>query len=356
MDKIKDPELPLNPDSRGMFVLDSVDEHHSSLAPLVNSSHRIGVVIPAYKAKAQILSVLETIGDEVHSIYVVDDHCPQETGCFVEQEVDDGRVQVIYHTTNRGVGGAVITGMKAALRDGMEIVVKVDGDGQMDPALIPQFVQPIMDGIADFTKGNRFFDPDAVRAMPGTRLFGNAVLSFLTKLSSGYWNLFDPTNGYIAWDCRLLSVLPLDKIATRFFFESDLLFRVNLFRAKGIDIPMTAVYGDEESNLRLSDIVGPFLLGNLRNLAKRICYNYFLRDFSVASLELIFGLALSLFGLIYGIVYWGVDTPATAGRVMIAALPLLTGIVLLLGFVNFDIQQIPREPISQRLHWRQRKF
>ena len=354
VDEIKDLELSSNPDSRGMIVLDSVDEHHLRLAPLISPSHRIGVVIPAYKAKAQILSVLEAIGDEVHSIYVIDDNCPQETGRFVEQEANDGRVQVIYHTTNRGVGGAVVTGMKAALRDGMEIVVKVDGDGQMDPALIPHFVQPIVDGIADFTKGNRFFDPDAVRAMPGARLFGNAALSFLTKLSSGYWNLFDPTNGYIAWDCRLLSVLPLDKIAPRFFFESDLLFRVNLFRAKGIDIPMTAIYGDEKSNLRPSDIVGPFLLGNLRNLAKRICYNYFLRDFNVASLELIFGLALSLFGLIYGIVYWGVDTPATAGRVMIAALPLLTGIVLLLGFVNFDIQQIPREPISQRLHWRVR--
>ena len=313
------------------------------------SSPRVAVVIPAFRVKKQILSVLHAIGDEVHAIYVVDDKCPEETGRFVEREANDSRIRVIYHAANRGVGGAVISGIEAALRDQMQIVVKVDGDGQMDPLLIPEFLQPIIDGTADFAKGNRFFDPDGVRTMPASRLFGNAVLSFFTKLSSGYWNLFDPTNGFIAWDCRLLALLPLNKIAPRYFFESDLLFRISLFRAKGVDIPMTAIYGSEKSNLRETEVIVPFLVGNLRNFAKRICYNYFLRDFNVASLQLVFGLALSLFGIISGVVYWGVNTPATAGRVMIAALPLLTGIFLLLSFVNFDIQQIPREPISQRL-------
>jgi glycosyltransferase involved in cell wall biosynthesis len=310
---------------------------------------RVAVVIPAFKVKKQILSVIRTIGDEVHTVYVVDDKCPEETGRFVEREADDSRVRVIYHAANRGVGGAVITGIEAALRDQMQIVVKVDGDGQMDPLLIPQFLQPIIEGTADFAKGNRFFDPDSVRTMPAARLFGNAMLSFLTKLSSGYWNLFDPTNGFIAWDCRLLAMLPLNKIAARYFFESDLLFRISLFRAKGVDIPMIAVYGAEKSNLDETEVIIPFLLGNLRNFAKRICYNYFLRDFNVASLQLVLGLMLSLFGFCYGLAYWGMNTPATAGRVMIAALPLLTGVFLLLSFVNFDIQQIPREPISPRL-------
>ncbi len=317
--------------------------------PVSIAAPRVAVVVPAYRVKQQILPVLRAIGDEVHTIYVVDDKCPEDTGRFVEREAHDNRVRVIYHAANRGVGGAVMTGIEAALRDHMQIVVKVDGDGQMDPLLIPQFLQPIADGAADFAKGNRFFDPDCVRTMPAARLFGNAVLSFFTKLSSGYWNLFDPTNGFIAWDCRLLALLPLNKIAPRYFFESDLLFRLSLFRAKGVDIPMTAIYAGEKSNLSETQVIMPFLLGNLRNFAKRIFYNYFLRDFNVASLQLVFGLALSLFGLCYGVVHWGINTPATAGRVMIAALPLLTGIFLLLSFVNYDIQQIPREPISQRL-------
>jgi hypothetical protein len=172
--------------------------------------------------------------------------------------------------------------------------------------------------------------------MPVVRLLGNAALSFLTKLSTGYWNIFDPTNGYIAADARLLAVLQRDKIDKGYFFETDFLFRVGLLHAKVMDIPMTAVYGDQESNLRIRREVVPFFVRNIRNFGKRLFYNYFLRDFNVASLEI-------------GITHWGVDKAATAGTVMIAALPLLTGIMLLLSFINFDAQQIPRETISSRL-------
>ena len=242
----------------------------------------------------------------------------------------------------------MLSGISAALADGMEIIAKIDGDGQMDPALLLLFVTPIASGQADVTKGNRFYNPEDVRAMPALRLFGNAVLSFVTKLSSGYWNVFDPTNGYIAADARVLASLATEKLERRYLFESDLMFRLGLLRAKLIDVPMTAVYGGERSNLRIGREVLPFLRLNLVNTLKRILYNYYLRDFNVASLEVILGLIATVFGAVYGITHWGYDRPATAGTVMIAALPLLTGLILLVSFVNFDIQQVPRDAIAGR--------
>jgi glycosyltransferase involved in cell wall biosynthesis len=321
----------------------------AGLQPDLVQRSRIGVVIPCFQVRDHILSLLAGIGDLVETIYVVDDCCPEGSGRLVESQTRDSRVRVIFHAVNQGVGGAVLSGIEAALRDGMDVVVKIDGDGQMDPALLPLFVRPILAGEADVTKGNRFYDPQDVKNMPAVRLIGNAALSFLAKLATGYWNLFDPTNGYIAADARLLAVLQRDKLDKRYFFESDFLFRIGLLHAKVMDIPMAAIYGSQKSNLRIHREAVPFFVRNIRNFGKRLFYNYFLRDFNVASLEILFGVILVLFGTIYGIAHWGVDRAATAGTVMIAALPLLTGIVLLLSFINFDVQQIPRETISSRL-------
>jgi dolichol-phosphate mannosyltransferase len=296
-----------------------------------------------------ILDVISRIGGVVEAIYVVDDKCPDQTGKLVQESCADARVRVIFLEENQGVGGAVLAGVAAAIRDGMEIVVKIDGDGQMDPALLPLFVKPIQEGMADLTKGNRFYNPDDVRAMPAIRLVGNAALSFLSKLSSGYWNIFDPTNGYLAVDVRLMAALPLDKIHKRYFFESDLLFRVGLMHAKVMDIPMAARYGEEKSNLRIHSEVIPFFLLHSRNFWKRLLYNYFLRDFNIASLELLFGMIFVIFGTGYGLLHWGGEEAAAPGVVMVAALPFLTGVILLLSFVNYDTQQIPREIISPRL-------
>jgi dolichol-phosphate mannosyltransferase len=309
----------------------------------------IAVVIPCYRETAHILDVLARIGPEVAAIYVVDDGCPEHTGDLVTTECRDDRVQIIRLDVNVGVGGAVLAGARLALADGHRIVVKVDGDGQMDPALIRRFARPIEDRAADVTKGNRFYDVDTVRSMPPVRLLGNAALSFLTKLSSGYWSIFDPTNGFIAWDSRILAAIPMEKLASRYFFESDMLFRIGLLRAKVLDIPMTATYGSEVSGLNPGKQLLPFLLRNLRNFFKRLVYNYFLRDFNIGSLEIAFGSALCMFGFVYGILHWGITEPATAGTVMIAALPLLTGILLLVSFINYDVQQVPREPIANRL-------
>lgn len=314
---------------------------------------RIAVVIPSYTVTKHIMGVIEEIPPEVWRIYVIDDACPEGSGKFAEEYIDDDRVSVIYHAQNQGVGGAVMTGYQAAIDEGADIIVKVDGDGQMDPQLIPYFVEPILAGEADYTKGNRFYDLEEIRSMPPIRLFGNAVLSLMTKLSSGYWDLFDPTNGYTAIHAEVAKHLPFEKISKRYFFETDILFRLNTLRAVVVDIPMDARYGDEFSNLKISKIIGEFLLKHARNLFKRIFYNYYLRDLSLASIELPVGLLMLVFGICYGGYHWvgsaqeGVPTPA--GTVMLAALPVLMGIQLVLAFLGYDIASIPKRPLHRRI-------
>lgn len=244
----------------------------------------IAVVIPCFKVAAHIEDLLASIGGEVQAIFVVDDCCPENSGRLVEARCTDRRVRVIYHSENQGVGGAVLSGYRAAIAAGADVIIKLDGDGQMAPALVPAFVAPIIRGEADYAKGNRFFEIETVRQMPTVRLLGNTGLSFLTKLSSGYWNLFDPTNGYTAISARVAARLPMGKISKRYFFESDMLFRLNTMRAVVVDIPMFATYGEEHSNLKVSRELPRFFFSNLRNFGKRIFYNYFLRNFSFASL------------------------------------------------------------------------
>ena len=308
----------------------------------------IAVVIPCYKVKQHILDVISSIGPEVSRIYIIDDKCPDNSGNYVEEYCNDQRVIVLRHEINQGVGGAVMTGYRAAIADGAEVIVKVDGDGQMDPSLIPNFIEPILAAEADYTKGNRFFDLEEIRAMPKARLFGNAVLSFMTKLSSGYWDLFDPTNGYTAIHADVARHLPFAKISQRYFFETDMLFRLNTLRAVVVDIPMDAQYGNEVSNLKISKILGEFLFKHTRNFIKRIFYNYYLRDMSLASIELPLGILLFTFGVSFGGWQWfnaaRLDIATPAGTVMLAAFPALMGLQLILAFLSYDIAFVPRRP------------
>lgn len=310
------------------------------------------VVIPCYKVAAHICDVINNIGDEVDEIIVVDDCCPEKSGNLVEMTCHDARVRVIYHVSNQGVGGAVLTGYEMAINLGAKVIVKIDGDGQMDASLISKFIGPILIGEADYTKGNRFFDFDAIHSMPKARLFGNAILSFITKLSSGYWNLFDPTNGYTAIHADIARYLPSKKISRRYFFESDMLFRLNTLRAVVVDIPMDAKYGDEISNLKISKIIGEFLFKHLRNFLKRIFYSYYLRDLSLASIELPIGLMMFLFGITFGGYHWfesaQLDSSTPAGTVMLAAMPMIMGLQLILAFIGYDIASVPNRPLHQK--------
>lgn len=312
---------------------------------------RISVVIPCYKVKKHILSVIGNIGSEVLRIYVVDDKCPEQTGKYVEEFCKDSRVRVIYNTENRGVGGATMSGYRQAMKDKADIIVKIDGDGQMDPKLIPRFAQPIIEGCADYTKGNRFYSLESLETMPKIRIFGNAGLSFLSKLTSGYWNIMDPTNGYTAIHASVLCMLPLHKIDNRYFFESDMLFRLNTFRAVVREIPMDAVYGNEKSNLNILKVIKDFPAKHLVSFFKRLYYNYFMRDFNVCSVEIITGTLLTVFGTIFGMIHWYMSIhsgiPATTGTVMLAALPIIMGFQLFLAAIHFDVSNIPKKPLHK---------
>lgn len=314
---------------------------------------RVGVVIPCYRVRRHVLDVIAHIPDEVYKVYVVDDCCPEQTGAYVREHCHDSRVSVLTNTHNLGVGGAVLCGYAAAIADCIDIIVKIDGDGQMDPQLIDAFIAPILSGEADYTKGNRFFEVETLGKMPLVRVIGNVGLSFVTKISSGYWNLFDPTNGYTAIHARVAAHLPLHKISKRYFFESDMLFRLNTLRAVVTDIPMHAHYADEVSNLRVGHALPSFLWLNLRNLVKRIYYNYLLRDFNYATIELFAGLGFLLFGSLFGGRMWLRSyleaTYASAGTVMLAGLTTLIGLQLLLGFASFDMSNVPTAPLHKRL-------
>jgi dolichol-phosphate mannosyltransferase len=308
---------------------------HGTIAP------KICVIIPAFKVRAHILAVIAQIGTEVDKIYVVDDRCPEASGLLVETECKDARVRVLYNDINLGVGGAVKTGYQAGTQDQMDIFVKIDGDGQMPPALLPRFIAPIISAEADYTKGNRFYFLESLQNMPPVRKAGNAVLSFINKFTSGYWDIFDPTNGYTAIHRKALSLLPLEKIDDRYFFESDMLFRLGTLRAVVRDIPMDAVYADERSNLRPSDAIIRFIPLYTKAFAKRIFYNYFLRDFNVASLEFIVGMLFFSFGVGFGVFGWlsaaSAGQLASTGTVMLAVVPLILGFQLLLSALHYDI-------------------
>jgi dolichol-phosphate mannosyltransferase len=314
---------------------------------------RIAVVIPTYKARRSILTVVGSIPAFITRIYVVDDCCPDKTGELVATGCHDVRVTLLRHDVNQGVGGAVMTGYQAAIADQMDVIVKIDSDGQMDPALIEFFVRPILNGDADYTKGNRFFDTGSVEGMPRRRIFGNAVLSLMAKFSTGYWNIFDPTNGYTAIHGRVAALLPFGRIKKRYFFETDVLYYLGVFRAAVRDIPMRAHYGEEVSGLKISHIVGPFLYLHIARFMRRILSQYFVRDFSFASLCLMVGLPSLLFGAVYGgLTWWHAlesNAPTPVGTVMLISLSVILGVQLLLAFFAADTAAVPRSAIHPLL-------
>jgi glycosyltransferase involved in cell wall biosynthesis len=298
-------------------------------------------------------NVVAAIPPLVGAIYAVDDACPEGSGDLLESTCRDARVRVLRHERNQGVGGATITGYRAALADGASVVVRLDGDGQMDPAQIPLLVHPILEGEADYAKGNRFFELEGLAGMPRLRLAGNSLLSVANKLSSGYWNVFDANNGFTAIHAEVLRRLPLEKLARGWFFESDLLFRLGTLRAVVLDVPMPARYGDEQSSLVIRRVVREFAWRHAVNTAKRIFYGYYLRDFNIASIELALGVPLLGYGTWVGATSWLEgslqDVPATSGTVMLAALPVIIGMQLVLGFLSYDMQHIPHDVLHRRL-------
>ncbi len=312
---------------------------------------RIAAVVPAFKVEHHVVDVVRRTLPFVAAVFVVDDACPNGSGDLVQQASLSGRIVVLRHSENRGVGGAIKTGYAAALKEGFDIVVKVDGDGQMAPELIPALVRSIVLGEADYVKGNRFFDPDDLAQMPLVRLIGNACLSLVSKASSGYWDIMDPTNGYTAIHRTALETLPLEKIADRYFFESDMLFRLNVSNAVVQDMPMRALYADEISNLNIRRVLMQFPKLYMKNFFKRIFYNYLIRDFNAGSIQALMGTILFLFGTIYGTLNWishGMRSETTPlGTIMVAALPIILGMQLLVAALAIDVASVPKRPLQK---------
>ena len=313
----------------------------------------IAIVIPAYKVKKHILSVIEKIDPEVETIIVVDDACPEKSSSIVENNCSDSRVIVIKHTSNQGVGAAMISGYNEALKRGADILVKVDGDGQMDPRRVSQLIAPIVEAKADYVKGNRFYRPEYIANMPFERIIGNAICSFFSKLTSGYWNIMDPANGFTAIHAMCFKHMNMEKLDKGYFFESDMLFRLYVIRAVVKDIPLEASYKDEASNMSLLNVSITFPFKYLNRFIKRIIYTYYIRDFNVCSVQLLVSMFLLSSGVFFGVYHWIKSSlsnvPATTGTVMIAALLVILGFQLFLAAVNYDVANIPREVIHKHL-------
>jgi len=311
----------------------------------------IAVVVPCFRVRKSIAEVIDGIGSEVTQIIAVDDACPERSGKYLERISNDKRLTILYNVENLGVGGAVKKGYEHALENGAEIIVKLDGDGQMDPKLIKTLVNPILTSKADYAKGNRFYDMDHIKNMPKIRILGNLVLSFFSKFSSGYWRIFDPTNGFTAISSSALKKLDLNKIDNRYFFESDILFRLNLARAVVVDIPMEARYGSEVSNLRIKKVLVEFPLKHSRNFLKRIAYTYYVRDFTLASLELPVGLGLTTYGVLSGLGNYmhsqSLNQATPPGTLILISMSVLVGIQFILSFFAFDIDSAPTAPIGR---------
>jgi glycosyltransferase involved in cell wall biosynthesis len=306
---------------------------------------KIAVIIPCYKVSEQIRSVLLSIPDGVDKIIVVDDDCPECTGKLVAS-LNDDRVDVIYHRANKGVGGAVKSGYRRALELNYDIMIKIDGDGQMNPGLIKEFADPLKRDIAHYTKGNRFFDFESLKKMPKIRLIGNSILSFIIKFASGYWNLLDPTNGYTAISRSALERIDLNKIADSYFFEIDMLIKLNIADCIVTDIPVRAVYGDEKSSLTISRILCSFPFKIFTGCIKRYFFKYFIYNFNMASVYLLFGIPMFLFGVGKGIYEWlnsiATGVPRSTGTIMLVVLPIILGFQMLLNAINIDIYSVPK--------------
>ena len=309
------------------------------------------VVIPAFKVTKHIDKVVRSVISEVSKVIVIDDACPEGSGKKLLNQLDNNQVEVIFHDENRGVGGAVKTGYKRALELEADIIIKLDGDGQMDPANILTLVEAIREEKVNYAKGNRFYEISSLEQMPRVRIAGNLILTLLTKLSSGYWRIFDPANGFTAIDGRTLKKLPLDKIDNRYFFESDMLFRLRLANAVVADVPMKAKYGDEISNVSLKKVFFEFPVKYARNFFKRVFYLYYLRDFNLASIQLPIGVILFFTSIFRGLQAWihsnATGIPTSAGTVVFCAILFLSGLQLILSFLNFDIENYPKKPIKK---------
>ena len=306
---------------------------------------RIVVVIPAYRAAATIGDVLDRMPPFVDRVVVVDDASPDDLAAVVASHRDP-RVTLVRSPKNGGVGAATRIGIEHALEEGCDIIIKCDADGQMAPEMIPSLIQPLLQGSADFAKGCRFFHRRELRQMPTVRFLGSVVLTFAAKAASGYWNVLDPVNGFFALDAKTAAMLPLARLAPRFFFETDLLLHLNVLESRVQDVPLPAHYGEERSNLSVLRVLTEFPFRLISGFFRRIFWRYVFFDVSPVAVFLFVGLLLLTFGFSFGSYHWIknaiLERTTPLGTIMVAAMPLLFGLQLVLQAIVLDVQNTPR--------------
>lgn len=305
--------------------------------------HTIAVVVPAYNEELLISNTLSSIPSFVDRIYVVNDGSRDKTQNIIESvSRDDPRVVPIRHEKNRGVGAAISSGYKKARDDNMDITVVIDGDNQMDSQLMPSMIDPIVKNHADYTKGNRLLSPEYRRGMSKWRFFGNSILTFLTKFSSGYWNLMDPQNGYTAISHRALERINLDTIYPRYGYLNDILVKLNIFGFRVMNIEMPARYGREKSKIRYGSYIGRVSLLLLSDFFYRLRMKYIVLSFHPVVFFYLFGFLLTLLGLLAGLFtfnYVFIQGGPLFVRGVLSILIFALGLQFLSFALLFDIQE-----------------
>ena len=305
---------------------------------------RYCAVLPAYNESRHLASVVRGVPKWIEGILIVDDASTDET-LSVAHALDDARVTVLHHEKNQGVGGAMVTGFRAALDLDYDVVVKIDADDQMDTREVCTLVAPIEQGLAEYVKGNRFRQTGRPQSMPRHRWFGSVALSFMTKVASGYWHVFDSQCGFVAITSSTLRHLKLDGLARDYFFENDMLIRLNVVDARVVDVSTAALYSDESSHVRVGRVLMTFPLRLIRGFAWRFLKRHVVKDFGLIALLTLAGGLLVVFGLVFGIVQWiltaSAGEVATTGTVMMAVLPLILGVQMLLQALSIEVQSSP---------------
>jgi glycosyltransferase involved in cell wall biosynthesis len=302
---------------------------------------RVAVVVPAFREEHLVATTLQGIPDAVDRIFVVDDASPDETASRA-REAADARTEVVVHEENGGVGAAIVTGYKRALAEEIDVVVVMAADNQMDPDELVTLVQPVARGEVDYAKANRLFTGEAWSVIPRTRYLGNAVLSLLTKIASGYWHVADSQAGYTALGLESLRRLDLDRIYRRYGFPNDILVHLNVINARVRDIPSRPIYGvGERSGIRLRKVVPRISWLLVKGFFWRMREKYVIRDFhplvffyALGFLMLGIGLALGISETILRIL----GNQITTATIVLVALLLVSGSQFTLFAMWFDME------------------
>jgi glycosyltransferase involved in cell wall biosynthesis len=300
----------------------------------------VAVVVPAYNEEALVASTVAGIPDFVDRIFVVDDASRDATA--ERARAGDGRVEVLAHEQNEGVGAAIVTGYKRTLADDIDITCVMAADGQMDPDDLEMLVRAVASGEVDYAKANRLFTGQAWNLIPRTRYLGNAALSFLTKIASGYWHVADSQSGYTAANLETLKLLDLDNIYSRYGFPNDILVHLNVWNRRVRDYPSRPIYGvGERSGIRLRKVVPRISWLLLKGFFWRMGQKYVIRDFHPLVLFYSLGLVLLAAGVILGLVETGLRIAGNSipfATIVLVALFVISGLQLLLFAMWFDME------------------